>query len=205
LIALAKRHANWVLGFQDETWWSRLAQPNLHAWTDSDKQLRLLQKHLDEEDPDPKALACYGLLASCSADPESMAEQIWLRFVDGRPISEITIQFLSYCCKQVQAAGKTVLLMIWDNASWHISHQVVHWIRQHNRQVKQNGDGVRILACLLPTKSPWLNPIEPHWRHAKRCVSEPARVLSSRELTERICSYFGCDVAPQLSINQNVS
>lgn len=205
MIALAQRHDNWVLGYQDETWWSRLAQPRLHAWTAGDKQLRLLQKHLDKEDPDPKALACYGMLSSCPADPNSMAQQTWLRFVDGRPISEITIQFLTYCCQQVQALGKTVLLMIWDNASWHISAKVKRWIRQHNRQVKESGQGVRILVCLLPVKSPWLNPIEAHWQHAKRCVSEPARVLSTHELAERICSYFDCDHAPHLSINQDVS
>ena len=29
LIALAARHPDWVLGYQDETWWSRLAQPTL--------------------------------------------------------------------------------------------------------------------------------------------------------------------------------
>ena len=28
LIALASGHPNWVLGFQDEVWWSRYAQPN---------------------------------------------------------------------------------------------------------------------------------------------------------------------------------
>src|SRR5437764_4103706 len=33
LIRLAQSHPEWVLGYQDETWWSRLAQPCLHAWT----------------------------------------------------------------------------------------------------------------------------------------------------------------------------
>src|SRR5436853_5662213 len=37
------------------------------------------------------------------------------------------------------------------------------WIRSHNQEVKQTGQGVRILACLLPSKSPWLNPIEAKW------------------------------------------
>src|SRR5262245_15034301 len=34
LIALAAPHADWGLGFQDEVWWSRLAQPTLHPWPD---------------------------------------------------------------------------------------------------------------------------------------------------------------------------
>src|SRR5262249_15065702 len=32
LIHLAASHPDWVLGFQDETWWSRLALPALSAW-----------------------------------------------------------------------------------------------------------------------------------------------------------------------------
>ena len=51
--------------------------------------------------------------------------------------------------------------LIWDNASWHVSHEVRTWIRAHNRAVKQTGQGVRLVPCLLPIKSPWLNPIEP--------------------------------------------
>jgi predicted ATPase len=58
---LAAQHADWVLGFVDETWWSRLAQPALHSWT-AGKPLRLVEQAAPHGDPDPKALACYGLL-----------------------------------------------------------------------------------------------------------------------------------------------
>ena len=34
-MAMALGHPDWVLGFQDEVWWSRLAQPNLHTWSDT--------------------------------------------------------------------------------------------------------------------------------------------------------------------------
>ena len=40
-----------------------------------------------KDDPDPKALACYGLLVSCPAAPETLPEQVWLRFVEDRPVS----------------------------------------------------------------------------------------------------------------------
>src|SRR5262249_42308125 len=36
LIRLAARHPDWVLGYQDECWWSRLAQPDLHAWAEEE-------------------------------------------------------------------------------------------------------------------------------------------------------------------------
>ena len=66
------------------------------------------------------------------------------------------------------------------------------WIREHNRLVKAEGKGVRILPLFLPTKSPWLNPIEPKWVHAKRNVVEQVGLLTTKQLAQRVCSYFGC-------------
>lgn len=58
------------------------------------------------------------------------------------------------------------------------------------REVRQAGHGVRILACFLPTKRPWRNPIEPHWVHGKRRVAEPARLLSADERERRVGAAF---------------
>jgi hypothetical protein len=44
-------------------WWSRLARPALHAWQDDACPLRLIAQTVARDDPDPEALACYGLLA----------------------------------------------------------------------------------------------------------------------------------------------
>lgn len=146
---------------------------------------------VEKSDPDPKALACDGLLRADTG-------QIWLRFVQGRPLSVITTRFLAWVCERLQAAGKKALLLIWDNASWHLSHAVREWIKRHNRQAKREG-GVRILRCQLPTKSPWLNRIEPHWVHGKRAIVEPTRTLTAKHLIERVCGYYGCEQCPHLS------
>jgi len=132
-------------------------------------------------------------------------ERILLRFVDGRPVSDITIQLLEWCCEKLMVMNKPVLAMIWDNASWHISKKVRSWMREHNRQVKRSGHGVRILNCYLPVKSPWLNPIEPKWAHGKRRIVEPNKTLSANELANRICATFGCEHDVHLSIPENVS
>jgi transposase len=176
-----------VLGFGDETWWSRLAPPALHTW--ADEPLRLVEQSVAKDDPDPKALACYGLLLRFA---DGQPEEMWLRFVDGRPVSAVTTLFLADCCARLAARGKTALLLVWDNASWHVSKAVRGWIREHNRRVKREGRGVRILTCRLPVKAPWLNPIEPKWAHGKRAVVEPARLLSAGELEDRICAHFRC-------------
>jgi hypothetical protein len=71
--------------------------------------------------------------------------------------------------------------------------------------VKASGQGARILVCPLPTKSPWLNPIEPNWVHGKRAVVEPDRLLPITELEERVCAYYGCDQLPHLTITEEVA
>jgi hypothetical protein len=128
LMALASGHPDWAQGFLDETWWSRFAQPNVHTWCVGDGALRLVKQSPTKTDPDPKALACYGMLG-----------------------------------------------------------------------------GVRILVCRLPTKSPWLNRLEPKWAHGKRCIVEPEAALSAEELVDRVCAVFDCEHEPHLAISKKVT
>jgi hypothetical protein len=202
---LVNCHRDWALGYEDETWWSRFAQPRLRTWAETDKPLRLVEQVKQKEDADPKALACYGLLVRWATEEQGCQEQAWLRFVDGRPVSAITIQFLEWCCAKMQGMGIRVLALIWDNAGWHVSQAVRTWIQEYNRHVKRSGEGVRILVGLLPGKSPWLNPIEPKWMHGKRRVMEPARTLSAQELADRACAALGCAHEEHLTIPGNVS
>ncbi len=188
-MALAVTHPTWGLGFGDEVWWSRLAQPAMHTWAPDAHALRLVEKARPKTDPEPKALACYGLLVR---HVPNQPEQMLLRFVARRPVSTETTAFLAWCSTRLAAQGLTAVLLIWDNASWHISHEVRTWLRQHNHHVKQTGQGVRILACRLPSKSPWLNPIEPKWVHGKRAIVEPDRLLSAQEVMDRVYAYYGC-------------
>jgi transposase len=198
LIRLAQTHPEWLLGFEDEVWWSRLAQPALYAWQEDTQPLRLVAQTVARDDPDPKALACYGLLTRCWDSAHLRSEEMGLRFVDGRPVSAVTIDFLTWCAARAHERGQRAVLLIWDNASWHDSQIVRRWVRQHNHQVKQAGHGVRRITCYLPIKSPWLNPMEPKWLAGKKRVAEPARLLSPSELEERVCAAFGCDREPHL-------
>jgi hypothetical protein len=105
LIALAERHPEYALGFQDEVWWSRVTQPHMHAWADADSAWRLVEQTAPKDDPDRKALACYGLLVSCPGAPETLPEQVWLRFVEDRPVSAVTTQYLAWCCDKLAKLG----------------------------------------------------------------------------------------------------
>ena len=158
--------------------------------------MRLVEQTVTPDDPDPKALACYGLLVRRGQEPE----QVWLRFVQGRPVSAVPIPFLEWCCAKLAQRSVPVWVLVWDNAPWHVSKAVRAWMRAHNQQVKREGKGVRLLPCSLPVKSPWLNPIEPKWVHSKRAIVEPARLLSAQEVAERVCSYLRCVHEAHLSI-----
>jgi transposase len=188
----------WGVGYLDEVWWSRLAQPRMHSWSENKQPIRQEEFSRDKSDPDPKALCCYGML-------DADRKQLRLRFVDGRPVSHVTTAFLAWLCERVAAEGKQTLLLIWDNASWHVSMEVMTWIRQHNQEVLQlrrqgeSPPGIQLVPCWLPVKSPWLNRIEPYWIHGKRAVMEPARLLTAQELIQRICDHFQCEHVEHLT------
>ena len=187
---MARGRPGWAFGFADEVWFSRLAQPALHAWT-AGGPLRLGLHAAGRDDPEPKALACYGLWLP---GPERMV----LRFVAGRPVSGVTRAFLAWVADRLAAEGVRVLALVWDNAPWHVSREVRAWIAAHNRRVKTVGRGCRLLVCRLPSKSPWLNPIEPRWAHGKRAVVEPDRKLAGQELRQRLCDHYRCPLVQPL-------
>lgn len=189
-MARFRSRPEWAVGFADEVWWSRLARPQRHTWTQAVPE-RLIEQTASKADLEPLALACYGLLCADTGT-------VRLRFVDGRPISRVTTRFLQWLADGMAAAGKRALLLIWDNASWHISKEVRQWLKAHNRRVKQEG-GCRLLACFLPSKSPWLNNIEPKWIHGKRAIAEADRKLTVAETRKRICDYYGCQMLDPLS------
>lgn len=110
-------------------------------------------------------------------------------FSDGQPSSLQMWLFIIGLLALARAQGKRVLVVIWDNASWHKSRDLRTWIRTYNQAAKAM-EQPRLLTHLLPVKSPWLNPIEPHWVHAKRDVCEPDGKLTPTELRRRLCAHF---------------
>ena len=167
----------------------------------------MVEQSVADDDPDPTALACYGLLLRqhrATDQTTAAADELWLRFVDGRPVSAVTERFLRWCCDRLAAMGLTTLVLVWDNAAWHLSKEVRRWLREHNQRAHRAG-GVRIVPCFLPTKSPWLNPIEPTWVHGKRRIAEPARLLTAAEVEERVCAVFACPVVDHLTIPKEVA
>ncbi len=64
--------------------------------------MRLHEPPADPEDRDPKALTCYGLLRGDTGG-------MMLRFVKGRPVSQVTEDFLAWACERLAREGKKAL------------------------------------------------------------------------------------------------
>jgi hypothetical protein len=147
-------------------------------------------------------VAWYGLLVRHPLRP---CEQVWRRFVEGRPVSAVTTAFRAWCGARLATQGVTALLVIWDHASWHISQEVRAWLRAHHHTVKRSGQGVRSVPCRLPTKRPWLKPIEPTWVHGQRAVSAPDRLLHAADLEARVSADYGCTPEAHLVMPKKVA
>lgn len=153
----------------------------MHTFAAADDNWRLVQRTPAKDEPD-QALACYG--AVCH-----LTQERWLYLAEGQPNSDRTILFLQALLTSAKQKAKRVLVVIWDQASWHKSQRLKHWVHHHNQQARQQG-GVRLLTYLLPSKSPWLNSMEPIWIHTKRKVAEPDGDLSVEVLKQRLCAQF---------------
>ncbi len=88
-----------------------------------------------------------------------------------------------------QAAGKRALIVIWDNASWHTAKALRRWYTRYNRQAKREGQ-IRLLQVRLPSRSPWLNPIEPVFGQAKRRIVGRRLVRPPSVLKRKTERYF---------------
>ena len=196
LIWLAQAHPDWALGFEDEVWWSRVAQPRLRTWAEA-HAAAIAGTGTGQNRPGPEG---FGVLRGFGPSPRpsdrsrahAAALRGWSAGECGHDrLSEVELPIVG------APAGQGLGL---DLGQRPLAYQPdgAHRICAHNQLTKRTGQGVRILVCYLPSKSPWLNPIEPKWMHGKRAIVEPARLLPADELADRVCARFDCVHAPHL-------
>lgn len=172
-----------MLVWQDECWFSRYAQPRVYGWLSRQSPLHLAERSPNAADKQPKALAVYGAL-------QHDTRQVHLSFSDGQPKTAPTLAFIERLLKVARGQSRQVLIVVWDNASWHVNRTIRRWIHAYNQLAKHSGD-VRLLVWRLPTRAPWLNPIEPHWVHAKRALCQRSSLPIPVSLLRRgITRYF---------------
>lgn len=98
-----------------------------------------------------------------------------------------TIAFLKWLVPQYE--HKKWLFLVWDNAGWHISRQVQGWIEEFNIRAESKGLP-RLDVLQLPSKAPWLNPIEAVWRAMRKHAINAVNWTCKQAMVKNIMSYF---------------
>jgi transposase len=157
LLAIARAAVDGTAFWLDQSWFSRWPY-RFRAWAAKDAPLRVAQRWSEKVD----TTALYAAL-----DDES--QEGFLRWATGQPNSEETVQFLEALMAHCTQNGLRFIILIWDKAPWHTSKRTRSWIRAYNRRAKEEAR-TRLIVCQLPTRSPWLMPLEPIFGWTKHQV-----------------------------------
>ena len=182
LLALARAAPDGAAVWLDESWFARWPY-RYWAWARKADPPRVAKRWDEEVDT-------TALFAALNDE----TQQAFLRWADGQPNSERTIQFLEALMDHWSQIGKRFIVLFWDKASWHTSKRTTEWIRTYNRRAKQEGL-TRLIVCRLPTRSPWLMPLESIFGWTKHQILGNRFFETVAELQAAVEHYFHQRVA----------
>lgn len=178
IIEWAKRDPSIMVIYQDESWFSGTPKAVGGYGQAGHSRDRATEK------PAHKCKGAWVLYAAY----EALTGQVHRHYAPRCNQTQVRAQ-LEQLLAQYQATGKRVLVVIWDNASWHKGKALRHWYDRYNQQAKRAGK-IRLLLVHLPSRSPWLNPIEPVFGQAKRRIVGRRMVPQPARLKRKTESYF---------------
>lgn len=178
ILAWARRDPSVLVMFQDESWFSGTPKAVGQYGQRGQPRTAAVAK------PAHKCKGAWVLYAAL----EVVSGQVQ-RFYAPRCNQTFVRQQLETLLAQAQAAGQRVLVVIWDNASWHTAKALRRWYYRYNQVAKRDGR-VRLLLVPLPSRSPWLNPLEPIFGQAKRRLVGRRAVPQPGRLKRKTESYF---------------
>lgn len=178
LVAWAKRDPSVMLVYQDESWFSGTPKAVGGYAAGGQAPQRRLEK------PAHKCKGAWVLYAVY----EALTGRVQRHYAPRCNQTQVRAQ-LEALLNQYHARGYRVLVVIWDNASWHKGKALRRWYYQYNQQAKRDGK-IRLLLVPLPSRSPWLNPIEPVFGQAKRRVLGRRMIAQPSVLKRKTESYF---------------
>jgi transposase len=135
--------ADTLILVEDETIFKTLP-PLRRMWMRQGQQVRI------PTPPSNQSFALYGALEIYQGD--------WVTGDFAKANSQATVTFLQQLLDQYPQRR---ILLIWDQAKFHTSHQVENWIADHDR----------LQVRLLPKRAPEENPVEDIWLHLKDQVA----------------------------------
>jgi transposase len=177
LLAWARRSPDGVAVWLDQSWFVRWPY-RFWAWARKGKSLTVAQRWNEPVE----TTALYAGL-------EDETQEALLHWAATRPNSEETVQFLEALMVHWCEKGKRFVVLFWDKAPWHTSGRTRAWLRAYNRRAKRDGL-TRLIVCPLPTRSPWLMPLEPIFGFIKHQVLAGRRFSTIAELQGAVAHYF---------------
>jgi transposase len=147
LLAMVRASSDGAAVWLDQSWFVRWPY-QFWAWTPEDVRLRVAQRWSEKVD----TVALFAALDDAS-------QETFLRWAESQPNSEETTGFLEALMAHHTAQDKRFVVLFWDRAPWHRSKHTRAWIKAYNRRAKREGLA-RLIVCQLPTRSPWLMPLE---------------------------------------------
>ncbi len=176
------------------------------AWAKRDPSIRVVFQDESWFSGTPKAVGQYGQRGqprtAAVTKPAHKCKGAWVlyaalevvtgrvqRFYAPRCNQTYVRQQLEALLAQAQADGKRVVVVIWDNASWHTAKALRRWYYRYNQTAKRTGQA-RLLLVALPSRSPWLNPLEPVFGQAKRRIVGRRTIPQPARLKRKTESYF---------------
>lgn len=182
LLTFARACPDGAAVWLDESWFVRWPY-RFWTWASKDDRPRVAQRWNEEVD----TTALFAAL-----DDET--QQTFLRWADGQPNSERMTQFLETLMDYWTQRGKRFIVLFWDKASFHTSKQTTNWIREYNRRAKRE-NLTRLIVCKLPTRSPWLMPLEPIFGWTKHQVLGNRAFETVAEMQKVVENHFRQRVA----------
>jgi hypothetical protein len=169
LTARALADPTWGVEFLDESWFVWVPEAGVmnpeagYGWGSCGEPL----KNRATRKKGQQTWSCYLAL-------DAKEERVAWRYSQHTTRWQTAI-FVNERLKAHERQGHRVMLLIWDNASWHVARDLKGWFQAHNRQVDRQRFGTKIVPVCTPVHAFWLNRCEPLFGHAK------GRVLPCRQ------------------------
>lgn len=178
ILAWAKRDPSIMVVYQDESWFSGNPKPVRRYGR------RGQPRDVAVDRPAQKLQGAWVLYAAL----EAVSGKVHRHYAPRCNQTQVRQQ-LEALLQEFQAEGKRVLVVLWDNASWHTAQALRHWYHCYNQQAKREGC-IRLLLVPLPSRSPWLNAIEAVFGQAKRHIVGNRKVRPPSRLKQKTERYY---------------
>ncbi len=203
-------------GYRSAKWWITRDDPHsahtkarrdkLLAWAQQDPSIMVVYQDESWFSGNPKPVRPYGRLGEprdvAVEKPAQKLKGAWVLYAALEAVSGKVHRHYAARCNQTQvrqqletllhefqAEGKRVLIVLWDNASWHTAQALRQWYHRYNQHAKREGR-IRLLLVPLPSRSPWLNAMEAVFGQAKRHIVGNRSVRPPSRLKQKTERYY---------------